>query len=68
MTVKAILWDLDGVLVDSMESHYKAFREALVGHGRELSREEYFGTMIGLRNDAILRRLLGDLRRRSSSA
>ena len=58
MAIRAILWDLDGVLVDSMDFHYQAFREVLTGLGRELSREEYLGTIIGLRNDAIFRRLL----------
>jgi len=33
----------------------------LADSGAELSREEYFGELIGLRNDAILLRLLGPL-------
>jgi beta-phosphoglucomutase len=61
MTVRAILWDLDGVIVDSMEFHYQAFREVLAPRGRELSRKEYLESIIGLRNDAIFRKLLGDL-------
>jgi HAD superfamily hydrolase (TIGR01509 family) len=44
-----------------MEYHYQAFREVLLAYGRELSRDEYFGELIGLRNDAILLRLLGPL-------
>lgn len=59
MTVGAILWDLDGVLVNSMEFHYQAYREVLAGRGRELSREEYLRELIGLRNYVILRRVLG---------
>lgn len=61
-TAGAILWDLDGVIVDSMDYHYRAFRGVLADNGAELSREEYFGELIGLRNDAILLRLLGPLR------
>jgi len=61
MTVRAILWDLDGVIVNSMEFHYQAYREVLAGHGRDLSREEYLRELIGLRNYVILRRVLGDL-------
>jgi beta-phosphoglucomutase len=57
----AILWDMDGVLVNSMEFHYQAYREVLSEFGRDLSREEYLGSLIGLRNYVILRRLLGDL-------
>ena len=59
--IRAILWDMDGVLVNSMEFHYQAYREVLAEFGRDLSREEYLGSLIGLRNYVILRRLLGDL-------
>src|SRR3989449_9371018 len=52
---------MDGVLVNSMEFHYQAYREVLSRYGRGLSREEYLGSLIGLRNYVILRRLLGDL-------
>ena len=52
---------MDGVLVNSMEFHYQAYREVLSRYGRDLSREEYLGSLIGLRNYVILRRLLGDL-------
>jgi len=58
MAVKAILWDLDGVLVNSMEFHYRAYSEILSQRGVELSREEYLKEMIGLRNYTILRRVL----------
>ncbi len=58
---RAILWDMDGVLVNSMEFHYQAYREVLSQYGRDLSREEYLTSLIGLRNYVILRRLLGDL-------
>jgi len=59
--IRAILWDMDGVLVNSMEFHYQAYREVLSDFGRDLSREEYLGSLIGLRNYVILRHLLGDL-------
>jgi len=61
MTVRAILWDLDGVLVSSMEFHYQAYREVLAPRGKDLSREEYLRELIGLRNYVILRRVLGEL-------
>jgi len=61
VAVGAILWDLDGVIVDSMEYHFEAFREVLTGRSGDLTREEYFGELIGLPNDAILERLLGPL-------
>jgi HAD superfamily hydrolase (TIGR01509 family) len=56
----AVLWDLDGVLVDSTRYHYEAYRELLGESGRELSLDE-FRNLIGLRNEAILHRLFGDL-------
>lgn len=61
MTVRAILWDLDGVIVNSMEFHYQAYREVLAPRGKDLSREEYLRALIGLRNYVILRRVLGEL-------
>jgi beta-phosphoglucomutase len=61
MTAKAILWDLDGVLVNSMDFHYRAYSEVLSQRGVKLSREKYLKEMIGLRNYTILRRVLGDL-------
>ena len=59
MTIGAILWDLDGVIVSSMEFHYQAYREVLATRGRDLDREEYLTGLIGLRNYVILRRVLG---------
>jgi beta-phosphoglucomutase family hydrolase len=61
MTATAILWDLDGVLVNSMEFHYRAYNEVLSQRGVKLSREKYLKEMIGIRNYTILRRVLGDL-------
>ncbi len=57
----ALLWDLDGVLVDSAAFHYLAFREVLAALGVALDEETFRRQLLGLRNDAILRRLLGDL-------
>ena len=58
--MRAVLWDLDGVLVDSAPFHFQAWRELFASLGRELSEGEFQRTF-GLRNDAILRELLGDL-------
>jgi beta-phosphoglucomutase family hydrolase len=57
---KAVLWDLDGVLVDSTRFHYEAYRKLLAERGREIGFEE-FRNLFGLRNEPILRRLLGEL-------
>jgi len=58
--VRAVLWDLDGVLVDSAPFHFQAWRELLASLGRELSEADFRRTF-GLRNDAILSDLVGDL-------
>jgi len=58
--VKAVLWDLDGVLVDSAAFHFQAWRALLASLGRELSEADFRRTF-GLRNDAILSDLVGDL-------
>ena len=54
---RAVLWDMDGTLVDSGRLHHEAWRELMAGLGRTLSYEEFAATF-GLRNDAILRRLV----------
>src|SRR4030042_1109658 len=56
--IEAVLWDLDGVLVDTARFHFQAWRQLLGELGRSLSEEE-FGRTFGLRNDLVLRDLLG---------
>jgi beta-phosphoglucomutase family hydrolase len=58
--IEAVLWDLDGVLVDTALLHYEAWRQFLNELGRSLSEEEFRRTF-GLRNDLILREILGDV-------
>lgn len=57
---KAVLWDLDGVLVDSTRFHYEAYRKLLAEPGRDISFDD-FRNLIGLRNETILQRLFGEL-------
>jgi len=58
--IEAVLWDLDGVLVDTARFHYQAWRQLLGELGRMLSEDE-FRRSFGLRNDLILRDLLGEV-------
>ena len=58
--VRAVLWDLDGVLVDSAPFHLRAWRELFASLGRGFGEADFRRTF-GLRNDAILRDLLGEL-------
>ena len=56
--MKAVLWDLDGTLVDSEEYHWLAWRDAMRGEGIELTYERFLGSF-GQRNDRILGTWLG---------
>jgi len=58
--IEAVLWDLDGVLVDTALFHYQAWCQLLSELGRSLSEEEFRRTF-GLRNDLILRDMLGEV-------
>jgi beta-phosphoglucomutase len=49
----AVLWDLDGTLVDSADYHFDSWIEALAPEGRSLTREQFRATF-GQRNDRIL--------------
>jgi beta-phosphoglucomutase len=55
---RAVLWDLDGTLTDTMTSHFRAWCEILAGEGRALSWEA-FAASFGQRNDSALCRMLG---------
>lgn len=56
---RAVLWDLDGTLVDSGELHWVAWRDAMAAEGVAITREMFEATF-GWKNDPILRRWLGD--------
>jgi len=56
---KAILWDMDGVLADTGEAHYAAWRRTFAERGREITREEFASTF-GMANARILRLWLGE--------
>lgn len=43
----AVLFDFDGVIVNSEPLHYRAFRQVLAEDKIELSEEEYFSELIG---------------------
>jgi beta-phosphoglucomutase len=55
---QAILWDLDGTLIDSNELHYQTWRDSLAAEGFTLSRAQFLAD-VGKRNDEILRGYFG---------
>jgi len=54
-----ILWDMDGVLVDTNEYHFQAWHEVLAEYGIDLTREVHQQTF-GMNNTGILSRVLGE--------
>lgn len=60
-SVQAVLWDLDGVIVDSGPYHLQAYRWLLAQRGIQLSDERYYTRLFGRRNWDILRDVLGPL-------
>ena len=54
----AVLWDLDGTLVDSEEFHWRAWRETMAAEGVPLTYEQFRETF-GQRNDSFVPRWLG---------
>jgi len=56
---RAVLWDLDGTLVDSEDYHWRSWRDAMAAEGIDLSYDRFLASF-GLRNDRILRGWLGD--------
>ena len=68
----AVLWDLDGTLVDSADDHFESWVEALRAEARSVTRDQ-FDASFGQRNDRILADWLGpdtssDLVRRIADA
>lgn len=59
MDVMGVLWDMDGVLVDTGDFHFRAWRELLLEYGIEFSYELHQETF-GRNNASILSLLLGD--------
>src|SRR5579875_4044025 len=45
--IRAIIFDLDGTLVDTEPLHFKGFSEVLAAEGIKLDREDYFSRLIG---------------------
>jgi beta-phosphoglucomutase len=58
MVMPAVLWDLDGTLVDSAEYHWQSWLLALRDEGFTPTRMQFTATF-GQRNDRILRAWLG---------
>jgi HAD superfamily hydrolase (TIGR01509 family) len=58
MKTWGILWDMDGVLVDTGEWHYQTWKQILLERGIPLSYADFRGTF-GMKNAEFLPRFLG---------
>jgi len=57
--LEAVLWDMDGVIADTMEYHYGAWRDILKEKGIILTKDDFL-PLFGQRHDNIIRFALGD--------
>jgi beta-phosphoglucomutase family hydrolase len=57
-TPRAVIWDVDGTLIDSGALHFAAWSDILADEQFTLTREQ-FQASFGQRNDAVLRSFLG---------
>ncbi len=55
---RAVLWDMDGTLIDSEEFHWISWRDTLANEGISITREQFLSSF-GQRNDSIIPRWLG---------
>jgi HAD superfamily hydrolase (TIGR01509 family) len=58
VTPRAVLWDMDGTLVDSEDYHWQSWRDTMAAEGVPLTFAQFRATF-GWRNDAILHQWLG---------
>jgi len=57
---RAVLWDMDGTLIDSANYHWITWRDSLAELGFALT-PEIFRSWFGSRNDRILRQMFPDM-------
>lgn len=60
MSIKAILWDLDGTIADTEELHFRAWRATMPHYGVDYTHEMFVGSF-GRNNPEILAELIPDL-------
>ena len=58
-TLRGVIWDMDGVLVDTGEYHFQSWMNTLPKYGIPFSRE-IFNHTFGMNNEGILKRLKGE--------
>jgi beta-phosphoglucomutase family hydrolase len=56
---KAVIWDMDGVIVDTAQYHLKGWQMVFQKRGANYTEEDYRRNT-GMRNDSIIRSILGE--------
>lgn len=56
---RAVLWDMDGTLIDSEEFHWISWRDAMADEGIAITRAQFLSSF-GQRNDSIIPQWLGN--------
>lgn len=59
MDTRAVLWDLDGTLVDSEQFHWRSWCDTLAPEGLSITYVQFLASF-GMKNDPIMRDWLGD--------
>jgi beta-phosphoglucomutase len=59
-SLRAVIWDLDGVIIDSAEAHLKSWHRLAQEEGLPFSDEQFWATF-GWRNDTIIPTLWGSM-------
>ena len=49
---RAVLWDMDGTLIDSEEFHWIAWRDTMANEGFTITRKQFLSSF-GQRNDSM---------------
>jgi beta-phosphoglucomutase family hydrolase len=57
--LEAVLWDMDGVIADTADYHYRAWHDVFRERGVEFSKADFM-RHFGQRHDSIIRFALGD--------
>ena len=55
---RAVLWDMDGTLIDTEELHWISWRDTMAKEGKSITREQFLSSF-GQRNDSAIPRWLG---------
>ncbi len=58
--LEAVIWDMDGVIADTADYHYTAWRDIFAEHGVQFTREDFM-QFFGRRHDTIIRFGLGEV-------